>query len=68
MSVGYAKLELMKGNKMDKLQKLDLALKLLKTEYRSDLAYAMMYGYLAVVVDDKKADAVLELVKERIVK
>ena len=53
---------------MNKLEKLDLALKLLKTENRSDLAYAMMYGYLAVMVSEEKADAVLELVKERIVK
>lgn len=53
---------------MNKLEKLDLALKLLKTNHKSDIAYAMMYGYLAVMVDDKRADAVLELVKERYAK
>jgi hypothetical protein len=53
---------------MDKLQKLDLALKLLKTEYKSDIAYAMMYGYLAVMVKEDRADAILDLVKERISK
>ena len=53
---------------MNKLEKLDLALKLLKTELRSDLAYATMYGYLAVMVDEPTADEILEMVKDRIVK
>lgn len=67
MSVVYAKINTIKKvDKMDKLQKLDEALKLLKSEYKSDIAYAMMYGYLAVMVDDKRANAVLELVKERV--
>jgi hypothetical protein len=53
---------------MNKLDKLDVALKLLQAQYKSDIAYAMMYGYLAVMVDDKRADAVLELVKEKVSK
>jgi hypothetical protein len=55
-------------DKMNKLDKLDVALKLLKTEHKPDIAYAMMYGYLAVMVDDKRADAILELVKEKVSK
>lgn len=68
MSVVRDRLDSMKGNEMNKLQKLDLALRLLKDGMRSDLAYAMMYGYLAVVVSEDKADEVLKLVQERIVK
>jgi hypothetical protein len=68
MSVGYAKLELTKGNKMDKFKKLDEAKELLLANYSVAEAYAMMYGYLATMVDDKRADAVLELVKERYAK
>jgi predicted Zn-dependent protease len=68
MSVVRDRLNSMKGNKMNKLEKLDLALRLLKDGMRSDLAYAMMYGYLAVVVSEDKADEVLKLVQERIVK
>jgi hypothetical protein len=58
-------LELTKGNKLDRFKKLDEALELLKANYKSEIAYAMMYGYLATMVDDKRADAVLEMVKER---
>ena len=65
MSVGYAKLELTKGNEMDKFKKLDEAKELLMENYPIDQAYAMMYGYLAAMVDDKRAEAVLEMVKER---
>jgi hypothetical protein len=50
---------------MDKLQKLDIALKLLKSEHKSEIAYAMMYGYLAVMVSEDRADALLEMVMER---
>lgn len=66
MSVGYAKLELTKGNKMDKFRKLDEAKKLLSEEYQNtEMVLAMMYGYLAALADDKTADNVLEFVRER---
>jgi hypothetical protein len=66
MSVGYAKLELSKkGKQMNKFDKLDEAKRLLMEKYPIDHAYAMMYGYLAAMVDDKRADAVLEMVKAR---
>jgi hypothetical protein len=68
MSVGCARLELTKGNKLDKFKKLDEAKDLLMENYPIDQAYAMMYGYLAAMVDDKRADAVLEMVKERYAK
>jgi AmiR/NasT family two-component response regulator len=69
MSVGYAKLELTKGNKMNKFQKLEEAKGLLMADYNNtEIVYAMMYGYLAAMVDDKRAEAVLELVKERYAK
>lgn len=64
MSVGYAKLELRKEI-MNKFDKLDEAKDLLLENYPLDQAYAMMYGYLAAMVDDKRADAILEMVKER---
>ena len=50
---------------MDKFKKLDEAKELLMENYPIDQAYAMMYGYLAAMVDDKRAEAVLEMVKER---
>jgi hypothetical protein len=54
-----------KGKLMNKLNKLDVALKLLQTKHKSEIAYAMMYGYLAVMVSEEKADALLEMVQER---
>jgi hypothetical protein len=53
---------------MNKFDKLDLALKLLKSEMTSDLAYATMVGYLSAMVDDKRADAVLDLVQKKVTK
>jgi hypothetical protein len=66
MSVVGARIKtIKKEDKMDKLQKLDIALKLLKSEHKSEIAYAMMYGYLAVMVSEDRADALLEMVMER---
>ena len=53
---------------MNRFEKLDLALKLLKAEMTSDLAYATMVGYLSAMVDDKRADAVLDLVQKKVTK
>lgn len=44
---------------------LDEAKELLMANYPIEQVYPMMYGYLAALIDDKKAEAVLELVKER---
>lgn len=69
MSVGCARLELTKGNEMDKFKKLDEAKKLLSEEYNNtEMVLAMMYGYLAALADDKTADNVLEFVRERYAK
>jgi len=65
MSYGYAKLELTKGNKMNKLKKLEEALNLLKEQEGFNAAYPMMYGYLAVLVSEKQADEVLLWAKTR---
>jgi hypothetical protein len=66
MSVGSAKLELTKGNEMDRFKKLDEARDLLMAEYKKPaLVYSMLYGYLAAMANDKQAEDVLELVKER---
>ena len=66
MSEGYAKLETTKGNKLDRFKKLDEARDLLMAEFKKpELAFAMMYGYLSAMANEKQADAVLELVKER---
>lgn len=47
---------------------LDEAKELLMANYPIEQVYPMMYGYLAALIDDKKAEAVLELVKERYAK
>lgn len=52
---------------MNRFEKLDLAMALLKTQMSSDLAYATMVGYLSAMVDDKRADAVLDLVQQKVV-
>jgi hypothetical protein len=51
---------------MNRFEKLDLAMALLKTKMSDDLAYASMVGYLSAMVDDKRADAVLELVQQKV--
>jgi hypothetical protein len=67
MSVGYAKLELTKGNKMTNYEKLEVARKLLETKMDREMAYATMYGYLAVLVNsEKQADFVLALAQKRV--
>ena len=53
---------------MNRFEKLDLAMSLLKTQMSSDLAYATMVGYLSAMVDDKRADAVLDLVQKKVAK
>ena len=66
MSEGYARLELTKGKEMNKFRKLDEAKNLLMEEYNNtEIVYAMLYGYLAALADDKTADDVLGFVKER---
>lgn len=53
---------------MNRFEKLDLAMALLKTQMSSDLAYATMVGYLSAMVDDTRADAVLELAQKKVAK
>ena len=66
MSVGYAKLELRKEI-MTNYEKLEIARKLLEAQMGATLAYATMYGYLAILIeDDKKADFVLDLAQKRV--
>jgi hypothetical protein len=51
---------------MNKFRKLDEAKNLLMAEYNNtEIVYAMLYGYLASMVDDTRAEAVLEMVKDR---
>ena len=50
---------------MNKFEKLDLALKLLKTEQSDILAYATMVGYLSAMVDDSRADDILDLAQKK---
>ena len=52
---------------MTNYEKLEVARKLLETQMNSHLAYATMYGYLAILIeDDKKADFVLDLAQKRV--
>lgn len=53
---------------MNRFEKLDLAMALLKTQMTSDLAYATMVGYLSAMVDETKAAAVLDLVQQKVAK
>jgi hypothetical protein len=53
---------------MNKMEKVDLALKLLMKENKPEITYAMMYGYLTAMVEEKTADAILELVKKSLAK
>jgi len=69
MSEGYGKLELMKGNKMTPIEKLDYALELLKEKEGDDwkghaIAYASLVGYLMATATPAQADRVLGYVKE----
>jgi hypothetical protein len=66
MSEGYAKLELMKGNKMTNYEKMEMARKLLETKMDTTMAFATMYGYLAVLVNEKDANFVLDLAQKRV--
>jgi hypothetical protein len=53
---------------MNRLHTLAIALDLLKKEYKPEIATAMMYGFVSVMVSDKDAEKILEIVKERYVK
>ncbi len=66
MSEGYAKLELTKGNKMTNYEKMEMARKLLETKMDTTMAFATMYGYLAVLVNEKDANFVLDLAQKRV--
>lgn len=73
MSVGYARLELTKGNKMGTREMLDKALDLIteKNEAKGEkwatarlLAYSAMYGMLGHKISKKHAEFVLEVAKD----
>jgi hypothetical protein len=71
MSEGYAKIKITKEKekiKMNRLHTLAIALDLLKKEYKPEIATAMMYGMVSVMVSDDDALKILEIVKERYVK
>jgi hypothetical protein len=52
---------------MSNYEKLEAARKLLETKMDSEMAYATMYGYLAVLVNnEKQADFVLSLAQKRV--
>jgi tRNA A-37 threonylcarbamoyl transferase component Bud32 len=71
MSVVYAKIKPTnekKEDKMNRLHTLAIALDLLKKEYKPEIATAMMYGFVSVMVSDDDALKILEIVKERYVK
>jgi hypothetical protein len=53
---------------MNRLHTLAIALDLLKKEYKPEIATAMMYGMVSVMVSDDDALKILEIVKERYVK
>jgi hypothetical protein len=67
MSVGYAKLELTKGNKMTPMEKIDEALRLLSQDKKDgQFAYPRVLGYLMTVATAEQADFVLELAKQKV--
>jgi hypothetical protein len=71
MSEVYAKIKITKEKekiKMNRLHTLAIALDLLKKEYKPEIATAMMYGMVSVMVSDDDALKILEIVKERYVK
>jgi hypothetical protein len=71
MSEGYARIKITKEKekiKMNRLHTLAIALDLLKKEYKPEIATAMMYGFVSVMVSDDDALKILEIVKERYVK
>jgi hypothetical protein len=50
---------------MNRLDTLGVALKVLKTEYKPEIATAMMYGFVSIMISDEDAEKVLALVLER---
>ena len=53
---------------MTNYEKMEMARKLLETKMDSSLAFATMYGYLAVLVNEKDANFVLDLAQKRVAK
>lgn len=51
---------------MTNYEKLEVARKLLETKMSSELVYATLYGYLAVLADEKTANTVLDLAEKRV--
>ncbi len=66
MSEGYGRVKLTKGNKMTNYEKMEMARKLLETKMDTTMAFATMYGYLAVLVNEKDANFVLDLAQKRV--
>ena len=52
--------------KMTNYEKMEMARKLLETKMDREMAYATMYGYLAVLVNEKDANFVLDLAQKRV--
>ena len=51
---------------MTNYEKMEMARKLLETKMDREMAYATMYGYLAVLVNEKDANFVLDLAQKRV--
>lgn len=51
--------------KMHRLDTLATALKILKADYKPEIATAMMYGFVSIMISDEDAEKVLALVLER---
>jgi hypothetical protein len=50
---------------MNRLETLGVALEVLKKQYKPEIATAMMYGFVSVMISDEDAKKVLAIVLER---